>query len=265
MPKDQRLYGKFTLDFPDHPKIAILSDAAFRCLVEATLWSRRQERDGLLARRYAVARWSLGVLQELCNNDDEKPSLVEREEGWYIHDYAEHQDTKADIDARRERNRAAGQKGGLAKAKHRAKRGAKQPASETLSETVAEKEKEKHNSTTANAVVERPRKRGSRLPADWLPDDDVIQQMSSEHPAVNLKAEHAKFVDYWTAKSGKDATKTDWNATWRNWIRRSAEQPSTRTNGSQVHKLRAVADLAAEVRAQEQAELETASHRRALE
>ena len=36
--KDIRLYAKFTLDFSDHPKIMPLSDAAFRCLIEATLW-----------------------------------------------------------------------------------------------------------------------------------------------------------------------------------------------------------------------------------
>jgi hypothetical protein len=143
--KDGRLYGKFTLNFPDHPKIMILSDSAFRCLVSATLWSREQQTDGFLARRLAVAKWSLADLQELCTNDDDKPSLIEREEGWYIHDYAEHQDTKADIEARRERNKLAGQKGGLAKGKRTAKRGAKQPVSAVLSEVVSENlaEKEK--------------------------------------------------------------------------------------------------------------------------
>lgn len=140
--KDQRLYGKFTLDFPRHPKIAILSDAAFRCLVEATLYSRDQLSDGLLARRYALATWGPDVLAELCSNDDENPSLIETEKGWVIHDYAEHQDTKADIEARRERNKLAGQKGGLAKAKRAAKRGAKQVASKSLSENVAETETE---------------------------------------------------------------------------------------------------------------------------
>jgi hypothetical protein len=25
-------------------------------------------------------------------------------------------------------------------------------------------------------------------------------------------------VNYWTAKAGKDGTKTDWRATWRNWL-----------------------------------------------
>jgi hypothetical protein len=136
--KDQRLFAKFTLDFPQNPKIMPLSDAAFRCIVEATIWSRDHVTDGFLARRLALAKWSLDVLLELCTNDDQKPSLIEREEGWYIPDYAEHQDTKADIEARRERAKVAGQKGGLAKAK----RPAKPTASKPLSKNVAEEEVE---------------------------------------------------------------------------------------------------------------------------
>lgn len=138
--KDDRLYAKFTLDFPDNHKIMPLSDAAFRCLVEATLWSRKQLTDGLLARRYAVARWSLEVLEELTSNDPINPSLIEVDDGYQIRDFAEHQETRADIEARRERNRIAGQKGGLAKAKQSAKRPAKQSASKVLSENVAETE-----------------------------------------------------------------------------------------------------------------------------
>ena len=75
-------------------------------------------------------------------NDPDNPSLIEHEEGWYIHDYAEHQETKADIEARRERNRLAGQKGGMAKAKRPAKRRASKPLSEVVSENVAEIELE---------------------------------------------------------------------------------------------------------------------------
>jgi hypothetical protein len=146
--KDQRLFAKFTLDFPQNPKIMPLSDAAFRCIVEATIWSRDHVTDGFLARRLALAKWSLDVLLELCTNDDQKPSLIEREEGWYIPDYAEHQDTKADIEARRERAKVAGQKGGLAKAKRPAKRPAKPAASKTLSENVAEEEVEEDISIT---------------------------------------------------------------------------------------------------------------------
>lgn len=136
--KDRRLYGKFTLDFPRNAKIAILSDAAFRCLVEATLYSRDQLTDGLLARRYAIATWGLETLKELCQNDAEKPSLIETEQGWLIRDYAEHQDTKAEVEARSIRNAAAGQRGGLAKSNRTAKQHAKRPASDSLSEVVSE-------------------------------------------------------------------------------------------------------------------------------
>ncbi|HEY2066345.1 MAG TPA: hypothetical protein VGG84_10340 [Gemmatimonadaceae bacterium] len=154
--KDERLYGKFTLSFPNHRKIAILSDAAFRCLVEATLWSRSEMLDGLLPRRYALATWSVDVLAELCNNDDEKPSLIEVESGWRIHDYAEHQETKSEIEARRERNRAAGQKGGLAKAKRGAKRNGKQPASDALSQSVSREREREREISKGGYVSEVP-------------------------------------------------------------------------------------------------------------
>lgn len=34
-----------------------------------------------------------------------------------------------------------------------------------------------------------------------------------------MRLEGEKFRDHWVAKTGKDATKTDWLATWRNWCR----------------------------------------------
>jgi len=34
-----------------------------------------------------------------------------------------------------------------------------------------------------------------------------------------------QFRDYWLAKSGADACKADWEATWRNWVRRERERP----------------------------------------
>lgn len=138
MAKDGRLYAKFTLDFPDSHKVLPLSDKAFRALVEMTIWSRKQMTDGVLASRLAVAKWSLEVCQELCTNDPVNPSLIEVENGYLIHDFAEHQDTRAEIEARSERNKAAGRKGGQA----RAKRSAKRVASESLSETQAETETE---------------------------------------------------------------------------------------------------------------------------
>jgi hypothetical protein len=58
--------------------------------------------------------------------------------------------------------------------------------------------------------------------------------MQTECPTVDFRAEHRKFIDYWTDRTGKDATKVSWDGTWRNWIRRAAEQTPNRrdsTNG----------------------------------
>ena len=133
--KDHRLYGKFTLDFPDSPKIAPLSDAAFRALVEMTLYSRRMLTDGFIAERLAVARWGLDVCQELLSNDSEKPSLIKVENGYQIHDFADHQSTKAEIERVSKARKAAGRKGGLAKAKAKAKPTPSKTYPETETET----------------------------------------------------------------------------------------------------------------------------------
>jgi hypothetical protein len=90
------------------------------------------------------------------------------------------------------------------------------------------------DTTTANAVVV-PRKRGTRLTPNWMPSQAVRDAMKAECPTVDFHAEHRKFIDYWTDKTGKDATKVSWDGTWRNWIRRAAEQTPSRqtanTNG----------------------------------
>ena len=100
--KDRRLYARIDIGFDEHDKIFPLSDAAFRALVEATLYARRQLTDGFLAERLAVKRWGADVLEELSTNDPARPSLVRVEGGWQIHDFAEHQTTNADIEAKRE-------------------------------------------------------------------------------------------------------------------------------------------------------------------
>ncbi|WP_208439773.1 YdaU family protein, partial [Bartonella grahamii] len=63
--------------------------------------------------------------------------------------------------------------------------------------------------------------RGCRLPADFEPDYDFA--IEEGLPPERVKVEIAKFRDYWTAKSGKNAIKRDWQAAWRNWVRRAIE------------------------------------------
>jgi hypothetical protein len=75
----------------------------------------------------------------------------------------------------------------------------------------------------SNSSREAALARGTRVQADWKPDPEVIDEIRIDCPGIDLEAEHKIFVDYWLAKAGKDATKRDWNATWRNWMRREAK------------------------------------------
>lgn len=63
--------------------------------------------------------------------------------------------------------------------------------------------------------------RGCRLPEDFEPD--YAFAIEAGLPPERVKVEIAKFRDYWKAKTGKDATKHDWQATWRNWVRNSKD------------------------------------------
>lgn len=160
--KDRRLYARLDIGFDEHDKIYPLSDAAFRALVEATLYARRQLTDGFLAERLAVKRWGAEVLEELSTNDPERPSLVRVEGGWQIHDFAEHQTTNADIQAKRE----AGSRGGKAKAERNASK-ALAPASEVL--------EQKGSTTLAKTETETDTSNSSSDSADAEPRPEIIQ------------------------------------------------------------------------------------------
>ena len=61
-------------------------------------------------------------------------------------------------------------------------------------------------------------KLASRLPEDWEPSDELIAFMRKERPDLNPSHTIMKFCNYWQSKSGKDATKLDWNKTFQNWV-----------------------------------------------
>jgi hypothetical protein len=73
--------------------------------------------------------------------------------------------------------------------------------------------------------VKAPTVRASRLPEGWNPSVEAVHAMRDETglDLATLKAETVKFCDHFAAKSGRDATKVNWEAAWRNWVRRSGE------------------------------------------
>jgi hypothetical protein len=63
-------------------------------------------------------------------------------------------------------------------------------------------------------------KKGTRIADDWEPseaDRQFATDLGMSSQAVQFEAD--KFKDFWISKSGASATKQDWPATWRYWIR----------------------------------------------
>lgn len=147
MTKDRRLYARFDIGMDEHPKIFMLSDAAFRALIESTLYCRRQLTDGFIDDRLVSKRWSADIVEELSGNDSERPSWIKVDGGYQIHDFAAHQVTTADISAKRE----AGRAGGLAKASKNVAPASKvleQNASKHLAKTETETETRRKDLST---------------------------------------------------------------------------------------------------------------------
>lgn len=109
MPRDRRLWVKVSTDIGRHPKMAVLSDSAFRAYIEALAHAKELNRDGFIPVRDA-RRW-MPEFNELLTNGD-RPSVIEVDGGFQIRDFAAHQETSDAVDRRREASRANGAKGG---------------------------------------------------------------------------------------------------------------------------------------------------------
>ena len=76
--------------------------------------------------------------------------------------------------------------------------------------------------------------RGTRLPQDWSPSED--DRAFAGKLGVAVEREAASFMDYWHSKPGAAGRKTDWSATWRNWVRRSTERKQGNGTGSRTER-----------------------------
>lgn len=61
--------------------------------------------------------------------------------------------------------------------------------------------------------------KGSRLPTEWSLPENWRSWAENERPDLDAGKVAENFRDFWIGKPGKDGRKSDWEATWRNWIR----------------------------------------------
>ena len=153
--KDQRLFFKLHNGMPEHPKVIALSDEAFRALVTLWCWSHRNQTDGKVAPAVAVRVAGATAVAELLAS-----GMLEDVDGvYYLHDYLEHQESKAEIEASREAKRRSGAQGGMAAARKRLEQQLlqqeqQQPLQQNGSEVSADKDEDKdEDQSSARADV----------------------------------------------------------------------------------------------------------------
>lgn len=248
---DKRSWARFTTNFADSMKVAVLSDGAFRTLVEMILWSRQELTDGIIPKGVAERRWGTRVttdmesgvetdpLTELLTNHPTRPSLFRNEFGNYvIRDFLEHQESREEVESRKARNQANGRKGGRPRKTQRVTKSQSNEKATGVPKTKAEEEEETeepNGSSVRGRVSTHPApktsKRGTRITEDWQPSEALKAWTRENAPAAANPREVAKFVDYWLSVSGSHGVKMSWDATWRNWARRTQEnadrQPKT--------------------------------------
>lgn len=75
-------------------------------------------------------------------------------------------------------------------------------------------------------------KRATRIADDWKPSEKNTSDAKAEGLTEReIDRQASIFIDYWKAKGGQNATKLDWDATWRNWVRRTANDLGRAPNG----------------------------------
>lgn len=99
-----------------------------------------------------------------------------------------------------------------------------------------EQEQEQEISTTKVSVNVEAKTakaaRGARLQLLALPDDWKAWAIK-ERPDLNADTTWQTFRDYWVAIPGQKGCKSDWLATWRNWVRNQRSSPKSIASGEQ--------------------------------
>ena len=202
---------------PDKPEVYRMADSlgiapehVVGCLIALWVWADQQTTDGN----------AVGVTQSLVDRKsgvtgfaDAMKSvgwLVETDSGLSFPNFDRHNGKTA-------KTRALTSK---RVAKHKRKGNDEGNASGnggSVSEALPREEKRREEKERG-----APKSKGCRIP-DNFPAEPELKWAEAEHPSVDAKTESAKFRDYWAGATGQKATKADWPATWRNWIRRCVE------------------------------------------
>ena len=214
-------------------------------------YAREQETDGFVPSAILHSAWGGRSNAKLAARLVSAGLLVVVSGGYMVQKYAEKNETKAQIDVRRQAEAARkaayrdrGTRGGVpaghAPMSQRDTVGTPAGVRDTEPEPEPEPEPDLRDPEGEHAAPKpgqlvplgaglgeappvKPAKaaRGSRLPEGWSPSEATLAALRAE--GITAPAEALpSFGDYWRAVPGQRGVKLDWEGTYRNWVRRDA-------------------------------------------
>ncbi|MEX1078903.1 MAG: hypothetical protein WED09_07330 [Homoserinimonas sp.] len=218
--------------------------AAMGLWAVAGSWCGKHLTDGKVP-GFMLEEWGADVSLGTCLVDARL--WVKTTDGYRFHDWAAYQQVREDVETKRERERER-------KKAYREKRAGQKGESPTGTDAGTDAGQERPSRrasgtpnqakpSQAKPVKEGGAARGSRIPDPFLVSTEMRAWAAERAPLVNVDLATERFVNYWRAKSGKDASKIDWKRTWNNWLlsdQEKAEQRGPKATPSQ----RAMATIA---------------------
>jgi hypothetical protein len=234
-------YIRVDVLLPGHPKLAGLPRSARWTLVELWCFAGRYHTDGFISDDVWKETGPAADRRKLVDR-----GLAEKTGGgWQMHDYTGYQRSKGEIEELSARRSESGKR--AAAARWGSDRDAKSHADGTddamrsacdpMPEAVAEAEayKERPPPPPPASVPPGGPKRpatATSLPPGFTVTPDMVTWARANAPHVDGKRETEQFTDYWNSASGAKARKVDWEATWRNWMRKAEDDAGRQPNGS---------------------------------
>lgn len=215
--------------FHDHPKVDGLSLAAVGLYTLCLTWAHRHRRTANVPGYIPESRVRKLAGSKTKRLADElvKAGLWHTDPGGYvIHDFSDYLPKERDPDERRE----AGRKGARVRWLTDGKADGNLPSDDLANDMASDSSR-----ASARAFPSRPvpshkespetSSRGGRLPEPFEVTAEM-RRWAQEAGYDEASMEHvtAAFCDYWRAAPGAKGRKSDWPATWRNWLRREAER-----------------------------------------
>ena len=161
-------------------------------------------------------RMEPSVVRDVLND-----MFTKEEDGWF---HARCADVIQQYHAMAEKNRANGRLGG------RKKNPVGSDSHPIAKATI------NHKLETINDKPIGKTHRGTRLPTELEIPNEYIAFCHLERQDLDPHKVWAQFKDYWTAQPGQKGVKTDWAATWRNWVRRQDAPKTDISKTGQMNK-----------------------------